>query len=360
MIVDLFAGPGGWDEGLRLLGLKALGLEWDTAACRTRVAAGHATVQTDVAAYPTKPFACLICGFIASPPCQAWSRAGKGLGLVDQPLVHQCVHDLAQGRDTRPALLAACKDPRSLLAAEPMRWLYDLRPEWVAMEEVPDVLPLWRQYAEVLRAWGYSAWVGILNTADYGVPQTRRRAILIASRVREVAAPPPTHTEHDHGIDLFGEHRPRWVSMAQALDLPAGLRINTRGNRKTSGGNEFSCDGPSWALTEKARSWWVLRHSKRANATERRLDQPAATLVAGHARRDFHWVRVDGRTDLEKRPLLLSEAAILQGFPADYPFQSSESKRFLQIANAVPPLLAAHVVAVATGRRVPALLDEAA
>lgn len=36
------------------------------------------------------------------------------------------------------------------------------------MEEVPDVLPLWRQYAAVLRAWGFSVWTGILNAADYG------------------------------------------------------------------------------------------------------------------------------------------------------------------------------------------------
>lgn len=354
LVVDLFAGPGGWSEGIKALGLRDIGLEWDTAACKTRAVAGHATIQCDVSTYPTAPFKGRIRGKIASPTCTPWSRAGKGLGLVDQPLVHQAVHDLSQGRDTRAVLLAGCKDERSLLAAEPMRWLYDLRPEWVAMEQVPDVLPLWRQYAEVLRGWGYSVWVGILNAANYGVPQTRRRAILIASREREVAAPQPTHTEHDHGIDLLGEHRPGWVSMAQALDLPAGMRINTRGDRKTSGGNEFSCDGPSWALTEKARSWWVLRHSKRANATERRLDQPAATLVAGHARHDFQWVRGNGRTDLEKRPLLLSEAAVLQSFPADYPFQGSESKRFLQIANAVPPLLGAHVLAAATGLEVPA------
>jgi hypothetical protein len=64
------------------------------------------------------------------------------LGLLDQPLVHQAVTDLAQGRDTRATLLTACRDPRSLLAAEPMRYLHALhqhgQPEWVAMEEVPS------------------------------------------------------------------------------------------------------------------------------------------------------------------------------------------------------------------------------
>ena len=62
------------------------------------------------------------------------------------------------------------------LLAEPMRWLAGLRPGWVCLEEVPDVLPLWKQYALYLQQWGYNTWTGVLNAADYGVPQTRKRA----------------------------------------------------------------------------------------------------------------------------------------------------------------------------------------
>ena len=346
--VDLFAGPGGWAEGLRLLGLPEAGLEWGAAACATRVAAGHRmTVRCDVAQYPTAPFAGRARTVIASPPCQPYSRAGKGLGKLDQPLVHQAVADLAAGRDTRAKILAACKDPRSLLAAEPMRWHHALRPETILLEQVPDVLPLWRLYAQILRGWGYSVWCGTLNAADYGVPQTRERAILIASRVRPVSAPEPTHTRTPGG-HLFGPGLPARVTMAQALEWPTGVEINTRGDRRTSGGNNFPADRPSWALTEKARSWWVLRQGARSNATTRRLDQPAATIVAGHSRRDYVWQTV-GDGPVERRPLALSEAAVLQGFPAGYPFQGSESKAFQQIANAVPPLLAAHVAAAALG-----------
>jgi DNA (cytosine-5)-methyltransferase 1 len=147
--------------------------------------------------------------------------AGKRLGLLDQPLVHQAVADLAAGRDTRAGLLTACRDERSLLAAEPMRYLHALhqadQPQWVVMEEVPDVLPLWRQYAAILRTWGFSAWTGILNAADYGVPQTRRRAILLASRLRTAAPPEPTHAAVPEPESLFGPGRQRWVSMAEAL-----------------------------------------------------------------------------------------------------------------------------------------------
>ncbi|MFF5778121.1 DNA cytosine methyltransferase [Streptomyces virginiae] len=382
-VLDGFAGPGGWSEGLRLLGLRDIGLEWDTAACKTRAAAGHLTIQTDIAQYPTAPFKGRSRRQIWSPPCQAWSRAGKGLGLVDQPLVHQAVHDLAQGRDTRAGLLTACKDERSLLAAEPMRWLYDLRPEWVCMEEVPDVLALWRQYAEYLRAWGYSVWVGILNAADYGVPQTRRRAILIASQERAVSAPEPTHAERAEEITLFGAGRNRWVSMAQALGWDHGQVVNTRGDRKTPGGNEFAADGPSWCLTEKTRSWalrngnqpraairgshepaptmafgnnsarveWVLRNGTQKNAAFRPLDQPAGTLFFGARCNDVSWVCEE---PAETVRITEAEAAVLQSFPADYPWQGSKTKRFQQIGNAVPPLLAAHIVSAATGIPVPA------
>lgn len=373
LALDLFAGAGGWSEGLRMLGLRGVGLEWDTNACRTRAAAGHTTIRCDVSAYPTEPFTGKAAGLIASPPCQAWSRAGKGLGLVDQPLVHQAVHDLAHGRDTRAELLARCRDGRSLLAAEPMRWLHDLRPGWVSMEEVPDVLPLWRHYAEVLRRWDYSVWCGVLNAADYGVPQTRRRAILIASRVRRVTAPEPTHAEVAEEPGMFGPVRARRVSMAEALGWAAGQTVNTRGDRKTSGGNDFSADGPSWALTEKTRSW-VLRNGNQPNAAIRASDEPAPTMAFGNNAARIEWVHRRPATTVcstdriappghrDRSPtgesqfaspdtvrITVEEAAVLQSFRADYPWQGSKSKKFLQVGNAVPPLLAAHVVAAATG-----------
>ncbi|MFJ9346223.1 DNA cytosine methyltransferase [Streptomyces sp. NPDC101237] len=348
-----------------MLGLTDTGLEWDTAACQTARAAGHATIQTDVATHPTGPFKDRVTGLIASPPCQAWSRAGKRAGLADQALVHQAVDDLAHGRDTRTELLARCADVRSLLAAEPMRWLYDLRPQWVCLEEVPDVLTLFQQYAGILRGWGYSVWVGILNAADYGVPQTRRRAILLASRIRPVTAPGPTHAKTP-AADLFGGYLARWVSMADALGLPSGVTVNTRGDRSTNsrgraaGGNEFTADRPSNALTGRARSWklrsgqgWKLPGGD-VERYERALSEPSFTIT-GTANR-CKWVG-DG---VEERNLTLAEAAVLQSFPADHPFHGTRTKQFEQVGNAVPPLLAAHIVSVPTGIPVCSTLKAAA
>jgi DNA (cytosine-5)-methyltransferase 1 len=378
VITELFRGPGGWAEGLRLLGLADVGLEWDTAACRTAHAAGHATIQTDVSAYSTAPFTGRATGLIASPPCQAWSRAGKRGGLADQPLVHQATHDLAYGRDTRAELLARCKDPRSLLAAEPMRWLYDLRPEWVCMEEVPDVLPLWKQYALYLQQWGYSTWVGVLNAADYGVPQKRKRAILIASRVRPVTAPTPTHAK-DPAHDLFGDCLLPWVSMADALGWGATDRVAptvTAGGGKTGGAEPFPSQARQALLDAQGRGAWVLHtnRNQQPDGSRQTTDPHAAPAPAFTAKAGGQWVlkrpattvcatdRISppGHRNREKGGesqfaspdtvrITVAEAAILQSFRPDYPFQGTKTKQFEQVGNAVPPLLAAHIVSVAAG-----------
>ncbi|MGW2721047.1 DNA cytosine methyltransferase [Streptomyces sp. NPDC001492] len=405
MILDLFAGPGGWSHALNVLGARDIGLEWDEWACKTRAMAGQLTIRTDVARYPVWIFSGQVLGLIASPPCQAWSMAGKRLGLVDQPLVHQAVADLAAGRDTREQLLHACADERSLLAAEPMRYLHALNtvgePEWVVMEEVPDVLPLWRQYAAILRTWGFSVWTGILNAADYGVPQTRKRAILLASRVRTAEPSPPTHAQLAEPESLFGPGRARWVSMAEALGwgatdrpvptvcagggpgggpepFPSGSRktladARDRGTWTPHPDSEVvltsRIQGPGWAdrpganrpsdapvpsFTAEAHRWsWSLRSNNQTNATVRRADEPAGTLFFGHRANECTWVAAPASslTDGEQRsapaPIKITaqEAGVLQSFPADYPWQGNKGQMFSQIGNAVPPRLAAHLLA---------------
>ena len=126
-IVDLFAGAGGWDEGLHELGYTAVGIDVDRWACATARAAGHERIEADIAALDPEDFA-PVWGLIGSPPCQASSTAGKGLGRFDKERVTSCEHELAAGHDTRAEHLAACRDPRSLLTVEPLRWAVALDP----------------------------------------------------------------------------------------------------------------------------------------------------------------------------------------------------------------------------------------
>lgn len=86
MIVDLFAGPDGWGEGARALGIADIvGIEKDADACATNRAAGGLVVQADVETYPLERFHGRTTGLIASPPCPDFSSAGKGAGIDGPP-----------------------------------------------------------------------------------------------------------------------------------------------------------------------------------------------------------------------------------------------------------------------------------
>jgi len=212
VILDVFAVIGGWDEGLRLLGRHdVLGIELDEAACATRIAAGHATLRADAATWPLGALKGRVEGLIASPPCQTFSQAGNRDGVTSLAQLVAHVRSCADGWRDPPANT----DPRTTLVLQPLRYALELQPEWVALEQVPDVAPIWAAMAVVLRQHGYSAWSGLLNAADYGVPQTRRRAILTAHKGRTALPPAPTHGKNPTP-GLFGTLEP-WVSMAQAL-----------------------------------------------------------------------------------------------------------------------------------------------
>lgn len=369
MILDLFAGPGGWSEGARMVGLSEVGLEWDHAACMTAVAAGHPRIRCDVAAYPTAPFVGKVAGLIASPPCQAWSMAGARKGELDRANCHRQADRMAAGDDSTD--WTEWEDERSPLVCQPVRWVRDLRPEWVALEEVPAVAGLWEHFARIFRGWGYSVWVGVLNAADYGVPQTRQRVIVMASRVRQVQPPEPTHSREGDDGDLFGAAREKWVSMARALgwDGPTFVKRERSGDRSEEGFD--ATDAPAQCLTSKARSW--LRMGNQEKSAVRPVEEPAPTVLFGARSNKVEWfhdrpattvvgsfcpdvISAPGyRTQTSRQNaeggvrVTVAEGGVLQSFPPDYPWQGSRTKQYQQVGNAVPPLLAAHVLAALTG-----------
>lgn len=221
-VIDLFAGAGGWDVAATDLGLDPLGIELDELACQTREAAGFRTLQADVSALDPAHFA--PCDFlIASPPCTAFSMAGKGRGRDALTVYATAIQHMRAGVPIdREWLDSQCDDPTAHLVLEPLRWALSLEPDLITCEQVPPVLPLWQLMADVLRERGYSTWAGVLEAERYGVPQTRERAILMASGLGIAHPPKPTHQRYisgepaRHEFTLEGELLP-WVSMAEAL-----------------------------------------------------------------------------------------------------------------------------------------------
>lgn len=326
MIVDLYAGPGGWEEGMKTLGISdVVGIEWDHAACLTAVAAGHLRVRADVSKYCINVFAGAE-GLIASPPCQAWSYAGKRLGEHDRARVHDLVDAYADGFDGAGDRWA---DDRTHHAAQPVRWVRGLRPRWVCFEQVPRVLGLWEHAAERFRRWGYSTWTGVLNAADFGVPQTRQRAILLASLDGPALPPQPTHIRAFGG--LFDVGLPQWVSMEEATGRHGAVR--TAQNTRRGGGE----------VEIYVRNTTLPAPTLTANCDRWRWVEPVTR------ERRWRWGDPD-----EGVRISLPEAGVLQSFRGDYPWQGTKADQFQQIGNAFPPLLAAAVIAALVRTPVPA------
>jgi DNA (cytosine-5)-methyltransferase 1 len=331
-IVDLFAGAGGWDVAARDIGIATIGLELDRDACATRARIGLRTIRADLHDYG--PQSCG--GLIASPPCPTFSVAGSGAGRDAIPEILVTLDALAAGQEPDHLI-----DSVSALVLVPFRWAFAVRPRWIVLEQVPPVLPIWERYAHHLRALGYSVWCGVLNAADFGVPQTRRRAILIASADRAVGPPPPTHAQ-EPVQGLFGTLRP-WVSMSEALSWSGAALSFPRGDGMTKrygARPDHPMDRPAPTMREKSRcaTWRVVTGETTTTRYQpRQVTGPATPITAADNTYIF-----DGTT--KARRLTLEEGLVLQGFPPDLPLVGSRTSRWRQLGNAVPPPLARAVL----------------
>ncbi|MFC4122071.1 DNA cytosine methyltransferase [Nonomuraea zeae] len=348
MIVDLFAGPGGWDHAATQLGLGVVGIEHDHAACETRRAAGLATVEGDVRSYGPADFP-EASDLLGSPPCQPYSVGGKGRGRAALDTVLGLAEQLAR-RESITRALAGFDDDRTGLVLEPLRWTLEAidagHPyNTVMLEQVPTVLPVWDAFARILRAEGYSVATGRLSAEEYGVPQTRLRTFLAASLSGKARLPAPTHHRYRNDITQEQEAlwlRP-WVSMASAIGWGMTARpALTIAVGTAAGGPDPSCVGGSGARA----TLYGERDAGRWINCARIVDADDLPAYRG------------GRRDTIR--LSVQDAAILQSFPADYPWQGSWTKQLEQIGNAVPPLLAMHVVAATSGLDLPAHLRQEA
>ena len=370
-------------------------------------------------------------------------------------------------RDTRLGV-SGDLDTRSVLVLEPVRYARDLRPEWLALEQVPAVLPIWQAFAVVLRMQA-TARGSACSTAPTTASPRPGSAPSSSPPASARCNRPPRRTRRWEEADLFGDQLTRgcrwrrpsagawvtgpfvvaggtaaggadpamvggggthksldaarasadWVERGQTEPAPTivttrrsseGLLIGrqfpqARSLAPSAGGTTSTAprrtppsdplptrrDGdarsssecralggrPRWAGLAGPAAAATTHSPARAASTHghgegRRLaghpsarrrhpgclgDRPATTVIGSFAP---DVIAAPGYRLQESRQnaagsvrVTVQEAAILQSFPPDYPWQGSRTKQFEQVGNAVPPRLASHVLAAVLGMAVP-------
>lgn len=277
---------------------------------------------------------------IGGPPCQGFSLA-RGLRFVD--------------------------DPRNHLYKEFVRIVNEFKPKWFVMENVPGITNIGngvilQQIYEDFSKIGYWIECKVINMANFGVPQTRKRAIFVGSKVaNSFDWLTPTHKPINKIIEtnLFEKDLP-YLSVESALgDLPypMGNYFSHRANSQMRGPRN-RCVKTDPAFTLRVRGDEFAICDKPANGAFIPEPVPEINFVYRPIKNNFQelmreipppWIKnyesiitVDEpKPKLNySRRLAVREQARLQTFPDWFNFSGSNYAKGRQIGNAVPPLFA--------------------
>ena len=241
------------------------------------------------------------------------------------------------------------KDSRWQLLYEFTRLINETEPDFVTMENVPTLLtfkaaPVFKDFVKKLKKKGYHVWYDIVFAPDYGIPQNRKRLVLLASKHGEIELITPTHKKQDYktvkeAIGHLEEIRDGEFSERDIVHKAAKLsELNLKRVRQSKPGGSWKTDWDE----ELKLACHVSETGKGYGSVYGRMkwDEPSPTMTTfcngigngrfGHPEQD--------------RAISLREAAILQSFPEENKFapnaESLISKHVAKhIGNAVPPRL---------------------
>jgi DNA (cytosine-5)-methyltransferase 1 len=381
--IDLFAGCGGLSEGFYRVGFQALAHveinHWACESLKKRMKHyGYKNVDKEVLEQDITSEDILdkideavdgrkIDIIIGGPPCQAYSTAGRV-------------------RDSK----GMAKDPRNYLFESYVKILEYYKPKFFVFENVTGLFSAKANgkliFPQVIKALGHlynvvdDPKILVHNTADYGVPQIRKRVIIMGVRkdIESVSVSDlyndviKTHWNPETSVEER-KGRIKFVDVRQAIgDLPP---VEPGEDASTDAYN-YPCDNAFLKRISKPGIHPLYDHvARRHNALDRERfevmirnhwtfgqlrrempqyeheharvfdnsyvvqwwDLPSKTILAHIYKDGFQFIHPDGN---QARSFTVREAARIQSFPDDFEFAGSRSEKYKQIGNAVPPLFA--------------------
>ncbi len=321
--IDVFSGAGGLSCGLELAGMRCLlGIDMDKNAIDTfrtnhKKASIYCGSVTDLSEKKLRELTNNqdIHAVVGGPPCQGFSTVGLG----------------------NP------NDLRNTLFKEFIRLVKITDPYYVIIENVTGLIAKKNEKTlndifKLFHKMGYSLGVQVMSAENYGVPERRRRTIILGSRINEEIIFPKVDTKiitvgealkslkspdgkiYNHDISLAAIKSP--LEYARIKCIPEGRGIRYEKDEKAY-------------LPKKLKlgiDWSTIRENRFRQTKYQRLDRqkPSPTIMT-HRHNYFH--------PTEHRYLTQREAAAIQSFPNDFKFVGPLSSQWRQIGNAVPPKL---------------------
>lgn len=320
--VDLFCGAGGLTHGFVLEGLPVVaGIDMDPA-CRFSYEANNQAqfVERDISKVTIDELRALfgvadLTILAGCAPCQPFSTYSQRYEL--------------DGKDGKWGLLY-----------EFARLAKGTKPDVITMENVPTVAKhaVFGDFVDTLKRLGYSVWFGIVDSSRYGVPQMRRRMVLLASKHGEIEMVKPTHETPKTVRQAIGRLRPLLAGEAAPKDklhVASTLsETNLRRIKASKPGGTWR-DWPEELIADCHRAESGRTYPSVYGRME--WDKPAPTMTTqcyGFGNGRFGHPEQD-------RGISLREAAVLQSFPRDYAFVPKGGEVSFKIlgrliGNAVP------------------------
>ena len=314
-VISLFAGAGGLDSGFARIGFNVIWAnEYDKTIWET-YEANHNTPldRRDIRDIESSEIP-QCDGIIGGPPCQSWSEAGSLRGIDD-----------ARGR----------------LFFEFVRILRDKKPKFFLAENVPGMLSYRHEEAvkniiAMFESAGYTVYIDLLNAADYGVPQDRKRVFYVGVR-KDLKCK-----------FVFPPSRKKRITLRQAIDDLKTTAIPALPNNKTNGdkcivpNHEYMIGGfsPIYMSRNRVRSWDEQSFTIQAGGRHAPIHPQAPKMkFIEQNKREF----VKGSEHLYRR-LSVRECARIQTFPDSFKFcYDNVTDAYKMIGNAVPVRLASYM-----------------